>query len=145
MIDFLAQATQEDPRYLFQAVDFQNDMYNPDGRPLDGQKGLGLMPPGYDLLTMFSVVTHMTPQDTRSTLTALRQHAAADAVLIFSAFIDEDQTEDFVDTNPKHRLLYAYYRRDFLEAIVSETGWRIERFSDRIRGLVQSHYICRPA
>lgn len=145
MVEFMQSALSHDPRYRFEVVDFHNEKYNQTGVRMDEFDGLPIGPLEFDILTMFSVVTHMVPEDTRDALTILRKYAAPDAVLIFSAFVGKAQAEAFVDVIPEKPLFQASFRQDVLEGIIAETGWSIEEHGAPIENLIQDFYVCRPA
>jgi SAM-dependent methyltransferase len=89
VIDFL-RANVDDPRFEFQRVNLHNDLYNPEGNPLGGAE-TPLLSTGeqFDVVSLFSVFTHLAPHDFPSMLRAVRPHAARDGRLIFSLFINE--------------------------------------------------------
>ncbi|GIX13826.1 MAG: hypothetical protein KatS3mg118_1785 [Paracoccaceae bacterium] len=144
MIAELQRLLAGDPRFGFAVVPFRNAMYNPRGEPMRPDSELPVPGGGYDLLTMFSVVTHMTPEDAFAVFSILRRHAADQSRLVFSAFIDPDQAADWVDSEPGRPLLRAMFRKDFLEGIVARAGWRIERYGRPIPGVIQHHFVCSP-
>lgn len=146
MIDFLADGLRDDPKYRFHVVPFRNDMYNPDGEAMRPESDLPVGDERFDLLFLFSVITHMTPEDTRAVLHILRRYADADARLIFWAFADAEQDEDFRDEVPDRPLLRALYNRDYLERIVADSGWSVLQAvptDTRLRRKVR--YVCVPA
>ncbi|MEO1039211.1 MAG: class I SAM-dependent methyltransferase [Pseudomonadota bacterium] len=144
MVEFLQDALSHDARYRFVTVNFHNQMYNRDGEDMAFGDTMPIEKRDFDLMTMFSVITHMEPDDTRATLRRLRTHAGTDAHLIFSAFV-RDQAQDFIDSDPDRPLLRAFYRREFLDQIIGQSGWSVESFNRPVAGLIQHHYICRPA
>jgi SAM-dependent methyltransferase len=146
MIDFLRGALGEDPKYAIHRVPFRNEMYNPGGEPMRADSVLPLGEARFDLLFLFSVITHMTPADSDAVLRILRRYALPDARLVFWAFADPDQTEDFVDGIPDRPLLHALYRRPFLEEIVAGAGWTIRRaMATDTRKHRKVRYVCLPA
>lgn len=128
--------------------DIQNAMYNPDGPPMrdvllaerDLQVG------AFDLVTMFSVITHMSPDDTRTLLTFLRTRVHEDGVLLFTAFVNDEADVNFYDQEPDKPLLRATYRRSYLEHIIEASGWRIQLFAlPEPDGLIrQPRFVCHP-
>lgn len=134
-----------DPRFEFAALDFHNAMYNKAGRPMTADERLPIADDRFDVITMFSVITHMAPADTAATLSILRGYAADDARLVFSTFIDPNQPEDFVDKIPDRPLLNAFYRRSFIEQLVADAGWRILSLNHPVAQLIHHHYVCSPA
>jgi SAM-dependent methyltransferase len=88
VISFLA-ANVHDPRFAFHHLDAHNDLYNPAGRPLESFTELPVGDERFDLVSLFSVFTHLAPHDYRAMLELLRPHVADDGGLLFSLFIDE--------------------------------------------------------
>jgi SAM-dependent methyltransferase len=88
MIEFL-QANVDDPRFEFFHLNVKNGLYNPHGEAFDGDVRLPVRDRKFDLICLFSVFTHLAPDDYRTMLTILRRHVRPDGILFFSAFIDE--------------------------------------------------------
>ena len=145
LIEHMQAALGDDPKYRFERVPFHNAMYNKSGEPMTPASSLPTDTTDFDVVTMFSVITHMVPDDARATLAILRRYIAGDGVLLFWAFANEDQSEDFVDENPEHPLLRAKYRQPFLEEIIREAGWAIESAKPRQKHARCVDYVCRPA
>src|SRR5680860_1876558 len=89
LIDFLRDAVRDD-RFSFHHVDFQNARYNASGQgrmdpaaqlPVEGQE--------FDLITGFSLFTHLEPEDAGAMLRMMRRCAAPTTQLQFTAFLDE--------------------------------------------------------
>jgi len=88
MIQFL-QREVRDPRFTFYTMDSHHPNYNPSGRPLDASQGLPLTPASFDAICLFSVFTHLAPQDYREMLKLLRPYIKPGGRLIFSLFVNE--------------------------------------------------------
>jgi SAM-dependent methyltransferase len=143
MIEYL-RSHVTDPRFEFAKLDFHNEMYNKQGERMTGASRLPIADDVFDIITMFSVITHMVPDDALATLKILRGYAAPASRLVFSTFIDPGQSQDFVDKVPDRPLLNAYYRKEFLDALVATAGWGIEAFHPPVEAVIQHHYVCRP-
>ena len=146
MIEYL-QANINDPRFLFDRVNFQNDMYNPGGTEIGSAQELasGLRGP-YDGIWMFSVITHMAPKDLVPLFSLLRSSAAADGKLLFSCFIDDEMDQDFLD-HDKRPLYRAFYRSEMLHEALTEAGWTVDWLRPPLGAaegytLIQSHFLC---
>jgi SAM-dependent methyltransferase len=144
MIEYLQNALAEDSRYRFEVANFHNDKYNRDGVKMRDVDGLPIEPMEFDILTMFSVITHMLPEDAEDVLKKLRKHAAGDAVLIFSTFVSSEQQEEFVDVFPEKPLFKASFRKDYLESIIERAGWTVREFHPAIQKLINNFYVCAP-
>ena len=87
VIDWL-RANVDDPRFEFQHVGARNDLYNPNGPLLSEFERLPVNEQ-FDLICLFSVVTHLAPDDFVAMLRLTRRHVKPDGVLLFSLFIDD--------------------------------------------------------
>jgi SAM-dependent methyltransferase len=76
-----------DPRFEFHVLDAHNSMYNPDGKPLADFDLLPVGPRRFDLISLFSVFTHLAPGDYVAMLRLLRRHVKEDGTLLFSLFL----------------------------------------------------------
>jgi SAM-dependent methyltransferase len=94
VIDLL-QANVADPRFAFHHISVHNELYNPDGRPLDALAGLPVGDERFDIICLFSVFTHLAPHDYAAMLRLLRPCAAPGAHLVFSLFVNEDSGTGF--------------------------------------------------
>lgn len=107
IIEFLA-ANVDDPRFSFHHLDAHNDLYNPHGRPLASYDRLPIGDDAFDIISLFSVFTHLAPHDYRAMLEVLRPHVAPDGGLLFSLFVDQG-------VPPEHREAFErelHRRRD---------------------------------
>jgi SAM-dependent methyltransferase len=92
MIEFL-QENVDDPRFEYVHVNVKNELYNPEGDPFSPDLRLPVGERQFDLICLFSVFTHLPPDDYRTMLTVLRPYLRPDGRLFFSLFIDQ-LTED---------------------------------------------------
>jgi SAM-dependent methyltransferase len=83
------QENVSDPRFEFHHVDVRNDLYNPDGTPLDELERLPVAMSDFDLICLFSVFTHLAPDDYVAMLHLLRRHVRPDGRLVFSLFLND--------------------------------------------------------
>jgi predicted TPR repeat methyltransferase len=142
MIAYLRKKVR-DPRFSFHAVDFQNDMYNPGGRPMNPAIPLPVGQQTFDAIAAFSVFTHLAPMDYRALLGMLRHHAHDSTRLIFTLFIGANQAEPFLDAFPNKPLRWAYYREDRARALIDGTGWQAIALHAP-RPAMQHCFVCRP-
>ena len=73
MIEFL-QRNVRDRRMSYVLLDAQHQLYNEAGQPMDFTTRLPLEEEGYDVASMFSVITHQHPADSASIFTLLRRY-----------------------------------------------------------------------
>jgi len=142
MIDFMSDALADNKKYEFATVPFQNEMYNKNGEPMTATSKLPIKNIKADIICMFSVITHMVPEDTLALLSLLTYYAKKDTRLIFTAFSHKHQKEDFIDDDPKNPLLRAFYNRDFLVDIIGKAGWKILEERDPIARAMNHSFIC---
>lgn len=125
MVRFLATHAT-DPRLEFHVLDARNPMYNPDGEPLSVDSTLPIGGRTFDVICMFSVITHQLPEDARAIFTLLRRHVRRDGKLFFSCFIDDEMTQDYGEGTPEHPTLHSCYSSAHMRQLLAATGWRVE-------------------
>lgn len=151
MIDFL-QENVTDPRFHFHKLDTQNAMYNPDGDPLSASSELPLERNYFDYICLFSVFTHLAPEDFSAMLRQLRHYIKPSGKMLFSLFLNElsagglgfmdtvakriakqgpertpaGEPQDFVDFFPDEPLKVAIYSRRLVLNMFENSGWEIE-------------------
>jgi SAM-dependent methyltransferase len=95
VIDWL-RANVNDPRFEFHHFAARNDLYNPSGPALADFTELPVNGAQFDLICLFSVFTHLAPDDYVAMLRLTRRHIRPDGRLLFSVFIDEpDEPSNF--------------------------------------------------
>jgi 2-polyprenyl-3-methyl-5-hydroxy-6-metoxy-1,4-benzoquinol methylase len=132
----------QDARFHYVHWPVYNAMYNPTGAlsirdtplPVSGT---------FDIIWLFSVITHLVPDDTDALLGQLRKHVRDDGRLFFSAFLD-DSIESFEDRVPEKPLLRAFYSERFLRSILHKNAWQVEQ-KHPAEYLIQNHFVCRPS
>lgn len=123
MIHFLRSAVP-DPRFSYHVFDVFNAMYNPAGMPLTPATRLPVPKRDFDVIMMFSVITHQYPADCESVFTILRRHVAPDGHLFFTCFLDP-QISAFEDRSPERNAGRCVYEPSYLTSIVERCGWRV--------------------
>jgi len=123
MIDFLAQNVSDD-RLSFHHINARNLRYNKKGVPLIPETALPVGDRTFDVVCMFSVITHQLPQDARSIFAMLRRHVKESGHLFFSAWLDEGDF-GYREDDPDQPTAYSVYSRDFLTELVESEGWRV--------------------
>ncbi|MCC5950700.1 MAG: class I SAM-dependent methyltransferase [Acidimicrobiia bacterium] len=138
-------AALDEPRFAFAEVPARNARYAPDGSPLPSLERLPVDGP-FDLISMWSVLTHVTPDDAAFLLGAARAVASPDGLLLASVFLPEPSEgghgiydsmrrwfdratfdeQGFADLNPRSPLKWAVFRRDAIVEIAVAAGWKVE-------------------
>jgi 2-polyprenyl-3-methyl-5-hydroxy-6-metoxy-1,4-benzoquinol methylase len=123
MIEFLSQHV-DDPRMRFYYWNTRNPHYNPAGDPLTPESVLPSDPQTFDLICMFSVITHQLPQDAEMLFRLLRRRVRVSGRMFFSANIQEMDV-DYREMVPEKPAAFSAYSQCFLQQLVERAGWRI--------------------
>jgi SAM-dependent methyltransferase len=144
IIDFLqSEASTQDSRFRYAHWPVHNAMYNPTGTPLALQNSLPLAGQ-FDVIWLFSVFTHLNPEDADAMLRILRKHIAENGKLIFTCRIN-NAVDGFVDRIPEKPLLRAVFSQTLMEKLLTDNGWVIDHFyKNDPRDFIRNYYICSP-
>lgn len=144
LVEFLKENVEnKDSRFRYFYWDVCNEMYNPGCShgtaekefPVDGT---------FDLIWLFSVFTHLNPDDAQLLLKLLRKRIRNNGKLFFTAFIDENLNgfEDRVEGKP---LEQAYFGRAYMDTLIRQAGWKIESFHENEpENFIRHYYVCLP-
>ncbi len=88
VIDFLG-ANVADPRFEYFHLDAHNALYNPTGQPLAGLTVPGIEGRQFDVICLFSVFTHLAPEDYVAMLRLLRRYVRPGGRLFYTLFVNE--------------------------------------------------------
>jgi len=94
VIDFLRQSVT-DPRFAFHHLNASNALYNPDGVTFTSVERLLPTAERFELICLFSVFTHLAPNDYVHMLRLLRNCATPDCHLVYSLFVEETPSDHF--------------------------------------------------
>jgi SAM-dependent methyltransferase len=144
IVEFLQDNVEAyDKRFRFVHWNVHNQMYNPDGVDLAAYKELPV-DGAFDLIWLFSVFTHLEPNDSLLLLQLLRKQIRANGRLFFSAFID-DELDGFEDRNKDNPLMHAYYGRRYMQSLIEKAGWKMQSFHDKdLSNYIQHYIVCSP-
>ena len=166
------QENVTDNRFTFHTSDTKNDMYNPEGELLSEQSRLPVDEASFDIICLFSVFTHLAPDDYVLMLKLLRRYIKPDGKILFTLIVNETTKgghgfmdkmapyyakalskediavglqgrRDFVDWMPDKPLWRAVYSREHAIRLVDDTGWEIESLNDP-EPQNQHYMICKP-
>jgi SAM-dependent methyltransferase len=141
MVAFLS-VNVNDPRFSYAHIDVYNARYNRKGVPFSPDLDIGAAGQTFDLVCLFSVFTHLAPDDFHHMLQLARRYVAETGTLIFTSFINDTIEGDFLDLDPAHPLLKAIYRESAVRAMAGATGWSVKKI---FLGNKKQHWvICRP-
>jgi SAM-dependent methyltransferase len=144
LISYLSNNIQ-DSRFSFHYWHVYNEMYNKKGEKLTRRSRLPLpQDKKFDVIWMYSVITHNYPSDTECLFYILRRFIKKDGGLLFSALIDNN-IDTFEDRLKNQPLVNAYYNERFLKQIISKTGWQVVSVYDkRPDTVMQKLFFCKP-
>jgi SAM-dependent methyltransferase len=125
MVDFLA-GNADDPRLEFHLLHARNPLYNPGGVPMTVDWALPVGGRTFDVICMFSVITHQLPEDARTIFSVLRRYIRDDGRLFFSVCLEDTSGLDYCEGDAARPTLYSGYSSAFLGRLLAETGWRVE-------------------
>lgn len=143
MIEFLRENVR-DPRFDYYFIDARHPMYNPEGTPLTPDSNLPVGERDFDLICMFSVITHQYPDDSRNIFSMLRRHVGADGHLFFTCFLDET-LDTFEDRSPQRNGGICFYHPEFLNELVESCGWQQVGRAPSVGPLIGHSFVYRPA
>ena len=111
-----------DPRLSFHHWDAYNPGYNPSGFPLTPATRLPTGRRTFDVISLFSVITHQLPADAETLFGILRRYVRPRGRMFFSATID-DLPEDYREMGATPTAHSAYSWRA-LAGMLERSGWR---------------------
>jgi SAM-dependent methyltransferase len=143
MIEFL-RAEVGDRRFSYHVLDARNPYYNPGGQPLSPATALPVVERDFDVITLFSVITHQYPQDSEAIFTVLRRHVATEGRLFFTCFLDP-ALDGFEDRSPERNARRCFYGPDYLVSLVERCGWRVVSRAPGEAPLIGDSFLLRPS
>jgi SAM-dependent methyltransferase len=123
MIEFI-RAHAQDSRLRFFHWDAYNPHYNPGGFHLSPNTQLPTADQTFDLICMFSVITHQSPNDTEALFSIFRTCIRPTGRMFFSADL-QDMEEDYKEMLPEQPTGHSAYSLRALMGIAQRTGWRV--------------------
>jgi len=144
MIDYLAEHAN-DPRLEFRHLDAHNHEYNKTGIPLSLDTVLPLADRKFDIVCMYSVITHQLPDDAAVIFALLRRHVRDDGRLFFSAAVEEGDF-GYREHFPDRPTALSFYSLRLLTQLLEAAGWRMVSFAPRVSGGLpnQDTILCVP-
>jgi hydroxymethyl cephem carbamoyltransferase len=141
VIEFLNRNV-DDPKFRFARWDVRNALYNPSGTTLSPDMSLPIEG-RFDVIWLFSVFTHLGPEDAAALLSVLRRYSRPHGRLLFSAELDHEAVR-FRDRIPEKPLLRAAYNPAYLRHLVRAGGWTVVADYPPVKSLVRTQFVCRP-
>ncbi|MFP5240492.1 MAG: methyltransferase domain-containing protein [Acidobacteriota bacterium] len=131
MVEFL-DANVRDERLSFHYMDAFSYVYNKAAPPLDIDSTLpeALSGRRFGVISMFSVLTHQTPENALYILTMLRRYVADAGMLFFTANI-EGSIEFYAEKNRNVPTGASMYSLELLAKLLRMAGWRVSSLLPR--------------
>lgn len=145
VIDYLKTNVEPfDERFNYAHWDVVNALYNENGMPFSGEALLPIDRTNkFDLIWMFSVITHQAPEEAVTLFKVLKKYIKNDGSMVFTAFIEKD-VENFIDVNKDQPLMVAQFDYDFMIALLDEAGWEVKStHSPEWGSLHQFCFVCQ--
>jgi SAM-dependent methyltransferase len=131
MVEWLSEhASAADERLAFFHLNAKNNFYNPQGTLVGSDTTLPFENRLFDVICLFSVITHQNPTESQGTFTLLRQYLKADGRLFFTAFVEGD-VETFQEKQPDLPGAQPVYSFDTMQSLLDKTRWTVLSFRPR--------------
>ena len=116
------------------------------GKPLRPDLNLPVGDPTFDVVCMFSVITHQVSEDARSIFAILRRYVKEGGHLFFSAWLDEGDF-GYREDDPDQPTAYSVCSVNLLTELLEAERWRIVSLVPRnARDLpILDSFLCVPA
>ncbi|MHC4217250.1 MAG: class I SAM-dependent methyltransferase [Planctomycetota bacterium] len=124
------------PAFRFTHLDIHNDRYNPDGGIRLNDRFRFDFPDGhFDVIYLYSVITHMTAADTRAYMREMRRLLAPNGAIFLTAYLERDVPDVSINptgyrqqsVKPLHRVRLG---RDFFDGLLADNGLAIDRLDE---------------
>jgi len=112
-----------DPRLSFHYWNARNPLYNPSGFPMTTAMELPTGDRTFDVICMFSVITHQLPEDASAIFRLLRRYIRPHGKMFFSVNL-QDAPEDYFEMGPTPTAFSAYSWRA-VQQLLEQSGWRV--------------------
>ena len=144
MIDFLS-SNVADSRLSFFHINARNPYYNQNGAPLTRDMLLPIGNKMFDIICMFSVITHQLPEDAAAIFATLRRYIRDQGSLFFSASLEEGDF-GYRENYPESPTNLSIYSPALLAKLLEMSGWRVLSIAQRHpRGLpILDSLLCVP-
>lgn len=144
IVDFLDENVT-DPRLSYHYVDTLNRHYSRNGQKLAAETPSPLGITKFDVVCMFSVITHQQPEEAISIFNFLRRHIKLDGHLFFSAHI-HDGDVPYYELDPEKPGHMSSYSLPHVTKLFEDANWSVISVENkRPNGLpIQTSFLCRP-
>jgi SAM-dependent methyltransferase len=146
IVDFMRKEVEPyDSRFRFVCWDVYHSLFNDGARALLKDEAQIPVDGSFDLIWLFSVLTHLDATDARAMLTLARQKIRPTGALLFTAFIDPN-LDGVEGRGEMHPLAMVFFGTRTMEALIRETGWSLRTFHPGgEQPFIQPCFVCAPA
>jgi len=132
------QANVVDKNLEFVHWPVKNPVYNPNGVEM---LQMSSMPTDrvFDIISFFSVFTHLNPPDAKKMLELCRPRLKLDGRIFLTAFV-ADTVQEYEEGKPDQPSLVSIFGKQFFEQMIAEEGFRIVASYPR-QTLMAPHYV----
>lgn len=137
------QGAVTDPRFRFAYWDVRSPRYNPAAPRMTRGSRLPVETQS-SLVWLFSVFTHLLPDDADAMFHVLHRHVRPGGRLFFTCFLDA-AVDEFVDEVPGEPAAKVRYSERRLLGMAEAAGWEVVSVHDKDPArFVQHQVVCRP-
>lgn len=129
--------TAKHPNFLFLHIDVENTRYNPDGAASDSDFSFPFGDGEFDLITLYSVFTHMLTDGVRTYLKEFDRILRPEGRIFLTAFLEdavpdvEENPEGYLGREWKGALHCVRYDRKFFQGLLDGAGLQLDDFDAR--------------
>jgi SAM-dependent methyltransferase len=125
--------TRYHPRFSFERINVLNRRYNPSGLQHCDAFRLPYADHSFDVAYLYSVFSHMMPEDVKTYLAEIRHLLAPTGRVFFTTFV-EDGVAEVTENPPGYRrewtgpLHCVRYQKAYLESIIAAAGFAVQAY-----------------
>jgi len=144
VVQFLSQNVH-DPRLSFHHFNAYNALYNRGGFVMTEDTPLPVGDKQFDVICMFSVITHQVPDDSLRIFKILRRYVKRSGGLFFTADVRDD-FDVYTEEIPDIPVQLSAYPLELLARLLRLAGWHVRSLEPRtIDGLpMMESFLCVP-
>jgi SAM-dependent methyltransferase len=134
-----------DPRLSFHHFNAHNALYNPSGFVMTEDTPLPVGDARFDVICMFSVITHQVPEDAQRIFKILRRYVKPEGFLFFTADVRDD-FDVYTEEYPEAPTQLSAYPLELLARLLRIGGWHVRSLEPRtVDGLpMMESLLCVP-
>ena len=144
VVQFLSENTR-DSKLTFHHFDAYNALYNRNGFVMADDTPLPVGDSRFDIICMFSVITHQVPEDSERIFKILRRYVKPTGGLFFTADVRDD-FDAYTEEYPEIPTQLSAYPLELLARILRLGGWHVRSLQPRtVDGLpMMESFLCVP-